>query len=294
MDPFDKLEFIKSIKQYEQKSKEWFKQRKGKLTASDVATALGLNPNSSILEVFLKKCGYSEEFTGNVYTLHGQKFETEAIEKYCYLLNKTNHEFGLIGYEALSGYYDDEITGEKKYDPIRDIRTNKEIQEKISKTDDKVLHFLAGSPDGIAVDNDCEEDLVMLEVKCPYSRKIEHGKCPVYYYPQIQLNLFILDLKLADYIEYVPANITPHFHEKPIMNIVRIHRNEKWLNEMIPKLVNFWKHVQEWSSKDIRDHPYYSKFEKKIEKIKEMKKQSENVSDDEDEKIQEEKKIEEE
>lgn len=278
MDPFEKLEFLKSIPQHPQKSDEWFEQRKGKLTASDVATALGLNPNSSILEVFLKKCGYSEEFTGNIFTEHGQKFETEAIEKYCYLLNKTNHEFGLIGYESLNGFYKDKITKKMEYDPLRDIRTNKEIEKKVNFS----LHFLAGSPDGIAVDNDCEEDLVMLEVKCPYSRKIEHGKCPVYYYPQIQLNLFILDLKLADYIEYIPANISPHFLEKPMMNIVRIHRNEKWLNEMIPKLVNFWKHVTEWSSRDIREHPYYSKFEKKVEKIKEMKKQEnkENVSED--------------
>jgi putative phage-type endonuclease len=228
----EKLEFIKKIPQFPQKSEGWFNQRKGKLTSSDSATALGLNPYQSIADLFFKKCGIGGEFTGSDATNHGQKFESEAIDKYSELMNKTNHEFGLIEYTSI--------------DPIR------------TKRYEFNASFLAGSPDGIATDNDDEEDLVMLEVKCPFRRKIIPGKCPEYYYPQIQLNLLILDLKLADYIEYLPANTFPIYSKEPILNIVRVHRNEKWLAQAIPQLLHFWSLVNEWKHR-ITEHPLYDR-----------------------------------
>jgi putative phage-type endonuclease len=233
MKPQEKLAFIKSIPQYPQKSPGWFNQRKGKLTSSDSATALGLNPYQGVADLFFKKCGIGGEFVGSEATNHGQKFESEAIDKYSELMNKTNHEFGLIEYTS-----------------VNPVRTKHYPQF--------ILNFLAGSPDGIAVDNDNEEDLVMLEVKCPFRRKIIPGQCPEYYYPQIQLNLLILDLKLADYIEYLPANTFPTFSREPILNIVRVHRNEKWLAQAIPQLLHFWSIVNEWKPK-ITEHPLYDR-----------------------------------
>ena len=240
MDPITKLNYLNSIPQYKQKSKEWFEQRKGKLTSSDAATALGVNPYSEPAEVFFKKCGVGGEFIGSDATNHGQKFETEAIDKYSKLMNKENHEFGSIAYTQ-----------------VNDIRTKKYNYD---------LSFLAGSPDGIAVDLNGDEDLVMLEVKCPFRRKIEHGICPEYYYPQVQLNLMILDLQKADYIEYVPANTFPLFNKEPIMNIVRVHRNEKWLHKNIPKLIDFWNQVLCWKPV-IHSHPLYPVLMSKIKKV---------------------------
>lgn len=135
-----KMKFLKSIPQYPQKSKEWFEQRKGKLTSSDAATALGLDPYKTPAELFFKKCGIHPEFTGSNATYHGQRFETEAIEKYSKLMQKSNHEFGLIAYTSL-----DPVRGDSK-------RTFEQFD----------LSFLAGSPDGICVDLDEGEDLVML------------------------------------------------------------------------------------------------------------------------------------
>lgn len=216
------------IPQYEQRSKEWFSQRENKLTSSDAATALGINPYQKPYELLFKKCGHDPKpFTSNVATLHGQQYEDYAIEKYCRAMGKFNYNFGLISYEDVHGTNED-------------------------------YYFLAGSPDGIVVNKeDTESEPVLLEVKCPYRRKIILNKVPEYYYPQVQLNLFICGLKLADFIEYKPESDTC----EEILNITRIHLDMKWINTNVPILKNFWKEVEYYRENGIENHP---KFKKKL------------------------------
>jgi len=59
---------------------------------------------------------------------------------------------------------------------------------------DDIKNFGA-SPDGIT------EDGVMIEIKCPYSRKIIDGIIPEKYYYQIQGQLAVCNLNDCDYIE---------------------------------------------------------------------------------------------
>ena len=92
------LNFLKQIVQYPQKSNEWFEQRKNKLTSSDAATALGINPYKKSVQLLLEKCGAGRSFEGNESTLHGQKYEDEAIGRYETLMGKTNHTFGMIDF----------------------------------------------------------------------------------------------------------------------------------------------------------------------------------------------------
>jgi putative phage-type endonuclease len=212
------IETLLKIPQYEQRSPEWFKQRENKLTSSDAATALGINPYQKAYEVLFKKCGHElKPFTGNVATLHGQKYENEAIEKYCQMTNRVNYNFGLISH------------GE------------------VYKTND--YYWLAGSPDGIAIDkNDNNSKPILLEVKCPYRRVIKMGEIPAYYFPQVQLNMFICNLDVADFIEYRPPNE---------INIVRVNRDEEWLKENLKKLETFWKEVEFYRLNDIKKHPKF-------------------------------------
>lgn len=220
-----KIKKLLEIPQFEQRSDEWFKQRENKLTSSDAATVLGINPYQKAKEVLFKKCGKDlNPFVGNVATRHGQKYEDEAIDKYCELTNTKNYNFGLISYEDV--YKDNEY------------------------------YWLAGSPDGIAINKDDENsDPILLEVKCPYKRKIVMGEIPKYYVPQVQLNMFICDLDVADFIEYCPTN--------NILNIVRLERDDIWLSENIPILEEFWKTVEYYRKDDITKHPEFPK-EKKI------------------------------
>jgi putative phage-type endonuclease len=57
-----------------------------------------------------------------------------------------------------------------------------------------VHDFFGASPDGIS------EDGIMLEIKCPFKRKI-NGEVPMQYYYQIQGQLDVCGLELCDYIE---------------------------------------------------------------------------------------------
>lgn len=216
----DKIEKLLKIPQYEQRSPEWFKQRENKLTSSDAATALGINPYQKSHEVLFKKCGHDlNPFVGNVATLHGQKYEDEAIKKYCKITERVNYNYGLIAHE--------------------DVYNNKDY------------YWLAGSPDGIAISKtEPNSKPILLEVKCPYRRVIKHGQIPDYYFPQVQLNMFICDLEIADFIEYRPPNE---------INIVRVNRDEDWLKENLKKLELFWKEVEFYRNNNIKSHPKFPK-----------------------------------
>ena len=219
----EKITKLLDIPQYEQRSDMWFNQRKNKLTSSDAATVLGINPYSKPEEVLFRKCGHDiKPFSGNIATRHGQKYEDEAIEKYCDLTNQKNYNFGLISHKE------------------------------VYNTDD--YYWLAGSPDGIAIEEGKEP--VLLEVKCPYRRKIITGYIPEYYVPQVQLNMFICNLNVADFIEYLPPDK---------MNIVRVYRNQQWLDDNLPKLKIFWESVEYYRKNDVKKHPKFPKEKKNID-----------------------------
>lgn len=55
--------------------------------------------------------------------------------------------------------------------------------------------FLGASPDGITSDG------IMIEIKCPFKRKLIIGKVPENYMTQIQGQLEVCDLSLCDYLE---------------------------------------------------------------------------------------------
>ena len=211
------IQELLKIPQYEQRSPEWFNQRKDKLTSSDAASVLGMNKYKDYKTVLFEKCGIKSDFVGNEATLHGQKYEQTAIDKYCEIFGKKNFDFGLIEYTSVY-------------------------------TDNK-YPWLAGSPDGICQNlDDPDAPATLLEVKCPYRRKIVEGYCPECYFPQVQLNMYITDLYVADFIEFVPTET---------MNVVRMYRDEKWLEWALPILDGFWKEVEHYRSVGIDKHPNY-------------------------------------
>ena len=112
----------------EQGTKEWLQRRSTMLTASDVATALNLNPNKTRLALLYDKCGVGTPFEGNAITEFGHKYEPIARDKYCLLENKTVFEFGCLThpeYPFLGGSPDgitaDGVLLEIKCPPKRDI-----------------------------------------------------------------------------------------------------------------------------------------------------------------------------
>jgi putative phage-type endonuclease len=66
------------------------------LTASDAATAIGVNKYETPHKLLLKKCGLGEKFMGNEATRHGELYEDEARILYEQRYNEVVHEIGLV------------------------------------------------------------------------------------------------------------------------------------------------------------------------------------------------------
>ena len=108
-----KVKMLQELPQPEQRSQEWYDMRYNMITASDVGTIIGYNKYQRPKDVILKKCGHGK-FKGNIYTLHGQKFEPVATSLYESRYNATVIEFGLIQHPKISfiGASPDGITDE--------------------------------------------------------------------------------------------------------------------------------------------------------------------------------------
>ena len=180
-----------------QKSDEWLRLREGMLTASDAATALGVNPYEKPKDLILKKCG-RKHFDGNFATVHGNKYEDEARDIYCARFGEVAHEIGLRQHP--------------KYP------------------------WLGGSPDGLT------ESGKLLEIKCPIKRDIL-PEVPVYYMPQLQLLMEILNLEECVFIQYKPSELTwPRPAEFVTVNV---SRDREWFETNLPVLQDLWTKV-EW------------------------------------------------
>jgi putative phage-type endonuclease len=242
-----------------QRTPEWLALRLARVTASEAAAILGDNPYESATDVLFKKHGLGKPFTGNVATRYGQQYEPEAIAAYCAATGRVSFEVGLIDHRMLHG-------------------------------DDGGLSFLAGSPDGITVlraesseskssessEARCQfaligargaervcagglrglvapgaDDPILLEVKCPYRRKIVPGTIPRHYYAQVQLNMLICGLGCADFVEYRPRPFE--------LSVVRVYRDEPWLARALPVLRAFHEECTRYAGR-IETHPAYARY----------------------------------
>lgn len=170
----NKVEFdrVRAIVLPEQRSPEWFAMRNEKITASDLASSIGLNPKEKQFEFILKKTTETP-FQSNKFCHHGIKYEDIATMIYEYRMNVMTEEFGLIAHPTIP--------------------------------------FLAASPDRIAgnfkLDGKHRSGIIgrMLEIKCPYCREIKtdgpivDGICIMSYYVQVQSQLECCNLEECDF-----------------------------------------------------------------------------------------------
>lgn len=223
----DRVSKLLELPTHEQRSVEWYENRNKRLTASDAASALGINKYSSAEELLFKKCGVCIPFEGNIATLHGQKYEDEAIEQYEKLTGEKVNLFGLLNH------------------PDED--------------------YIGGSPDGIT------DTGIVIEVKCPFRRKIIPGEIPEYYMPQVQVVMETTNLDMCHFIQYQP----PKFLGDPnrVLDIKAIPRDKGWWHKNKPKMKSFWDEVLHYRTIGIEKHPKYDKWKKKVDKHNEKKNQ---------------------
>lgn len=174
LDNIDKtLEILNNHPTHAQRSLEWYSFRQGRVTASDIAKALGkMGDKSRWLLVYQKAISLDEyikdregfSLDSKAAIKHGKCYESVAVELY-----------------------------EKK---------NKVKVQEYGCLPHLFINHLAASPDGVVYSRDTNPNYHgrMLEIKCPYSRTI-NGIIKMEYYMQIQLQLEVCDLEYCDFLE---------------------------------------------------------------------------------------------
>ena len=163
---------LKSRPNFKQGEDEWFALRKERMTASDCGTVVGVNKHEPPYKFILKKT-IDAPFHSNKFCHHGTKYEEIATMVYKQRLGVKTASFGLLAHSTINflGASPDDIVDVHKFDGIHKTK-------------------YVGR---------------MLEIKCPYVRKIQMGGtiidniCPIYYWVQVQVQLECCDLDECDF-----------------------------------------------------------------------------------------------
>ena len=156
------LKIIKDIPVIIQRSDEWFSVRKNLITSSDMAQALNKG-----------KFGSQKEF---------------LIKKINNLVENNNTYIQSDNPALLWGVKYEEVAN-KLY-----MKRNRVNVFEFGLIKHPNIDFFGASPDGIS------ELGIMLEIKCPFKRKID-GSIPEQYWMQIQGQLEVCNLEECDYLE---------------------------------------------------------------------------------------------
>lgn len=120
---------------------------------------------------------------------------------------------------------------------------------------------------------DAETEDAVVEVKCPQTVKWPLTKIPDVYYPQVQFQMYVTGLKLVHYVEFDVKDI----------QCLTIEYNEKFIEENLPKIEEFWNAVQSgiWIEDKVKTDnslkPLLSDLLIIQAKLKELEKQESNI-----------------
>jgi putative phage-type endonuclease len=152
----------------------------------------------------------------------------------------------------------------ERYEPIA-IDVFKQIKKQNVAAVNLVIsdkyQWLGASPDGVVTDGR------LLEIKCPFSRKIINGKTPYAYWIQVQIQLEVCNLEECHFMQCEfaenPMNFTgmcevnggklTGIHSNGTRWILRnytlktIKRDRDWFNTSFPVLLRFWEKMKYYS-----------------------------------------------
>jgi putative phage-type endonuclease len=162
-----------------QLSPEWFEARKGKITASSASCLLVRDEITCKNYVTIYKLEETFDYDEKCCNPYSSK-QQYMFEKCKQTFKGSPATFWGQRYESIATHVYELMTKTKVID--------------FGLLAHPTLDWIAASPDGIT------EDGVMLEIKCPYRRKIT-GIPPLYYYQQVQIQLEVADLEVCDFLE---------------------------------------------------------------------------------------------
>jgi hypothetical protein len=181
----NRVKALRKKPQPPQRSPEWFKSRSTRVTASEAACCLTLS------EEICKQ--YVEDFNVKNFKYKPNHCLSHYDTREDYIINKCRTFYG-------ENLFKDSIytLHGKKYEEIATRLYRRTFNTDVIEfglLPHPRLSYLAASPDGITSDG------VMLEIKCPYSRKIEEGVPPIWYWVQMMIQLEVADLNQCDFLE---------------------------------------------------------------------------------------------
>lgn len=161
-----KLQRVLDMPSIPQRTPEWYAARHNLITASSCADALGLNPyNRNARQVLLESKGTPGECLsgpmGNVFTVHGTRFEPVATMMYTTIFGPPVYEIGLLRHPEIP--------------------------------------FLGASPDGLCPDGTMLEIKCPMKRKIKKSGQIRGTVVPTHYWIQVQVQLECCDLDVCDF-----------------------------------------------------------------------------------------------
>ena len=266
-----KVEYLLTVPQPEQRTEAWYRLREGRLTASDLATALNESKYDKPIDLVLKKCGLGPPFMGNKYTEWGVKYEPIATMIYEQRNNVRVIEFGLMPHPTISflGASPDGITPEGmmleiKCPPVRVITGIiphnywLQMQLQLETCDLEECDFLECRFTEYLDEEEYYEDKYTDELKTfdnmekgvlitydaptkdePYKKR--------YIYPdrieltQDEINAWF-DEKGKEFEDKNIGYIKNYWRLEKI-SCVRVDRNRKWFEVKFPAMKAFWKDV---------------------------------------------------
>lgn len=274
------VKFLSSLRQTQQRSQEWFDMRKTRLTASDLAGALGESKFDKPFDVLVRKVGHEPAFSGNEITEWGVKFEPVAGELYCKRKSVELLDFGLIPHPDIPflGASPDGITPngkmvEMKCPPRRKITgvvprqywIQMQLQLEVCDLDE--CDFLECKFEEInSIDtfrfeaSRCRPDSigVLLEVFDKIKSKRQYRYCPVGHSVEDALQWARIT---ESEIHKFPDQFQFHrrvYWKLSTFSCVKVQRDRAWFRYALPQLASFWHKVCYYRTVPIdilyRDH----------------------------------------
>ena len=213
------VERLKRVPQFEQRTPEWYEARRHLITASVAASALGIKPFDSFTGCPRKNAIENtvyRTFKGNVATQWGCDHEDMVRERFDRIMGTDTTEYGLIRHNDVHGL-------------------------------DRGFSWIGASPDGIT------ECGAMVEIKCPYRRRITPGVVPHHYLPQVQVQLEVCDLNICYFVQWQPAHLNIDGVE--IFDITPVQRDRGWFEKHKETLYSFYLELQDARASYVEPPP---------------------------------------
>ena len=196
----------------EQRSKEWYAVREGRITGSAIGAILGLSQFATADDVMRRMVrqhnGQPEDFTGNAATEYGTQNEPNALADYQF---ETGNDVAECGFFIHPDF-----------------------------------NWLGASPDGLISDDG------LIEIKCPYGKRHDvepdflSAAEQTGYYAQMQFQLFATGRMWCDFYQWSAygsklerVNFDPEFIEYALPKLKAFY--ELYLQEREPE--NAWRYI---------------------------------------------------